>query len=245
MIDLHPSGLQASYVFGVSGTSQVGWGRGPALGPPGTYHALLWKSTPSSVVDLHPPGFDVTIANGVSGMTQVGSGFGVATQGDPHALLWYGTATSIIDLHPSGFVNSSAEAAAGIWQVGSGNGPVTGGNDHALVWRGAADTVVDLHSSLDQTGLSFSLSLATGVNENGDIVGWGDTADGRYAIKWSLVPEPTTQVLLLVGALALLSGRRHHAVNSCLRDTYRDSTHLETVWLGVPKAPQRRVSDLR
>jgi hypothetical protein len=72
------------------------------------------------------------------------------------------------------------------------------------------------------------LSLATGVNENGDIVGWGDTADGRYAIKWSLVPEPTTQVLLLVGALALLSSRRHHAVNSCLRDTSRDSTVFET-----------------
>ena len=69
--------------------------------------------------------------------------------------------------------DARAEAAAGIWQVGSGNGPVTGGNDHAVTStaEGQADTVVDLHSSLDQTGLLFSLSLATGVNENGDIVG--------------------------------------------------------------------------
>ena len=32
----------------------------------------------------------------------------------------------------------------------------------------------------------------------------GDTADGRYAIKWSLVPEPTTQVLLLVGGAGIV-----------------------------------------
>ena len=33
--------------------------------------------------------------------------------------------------------------------------------------------------------------------------------------------------------------------NSLTRDTRQQTTHLETVWLGVPKAPQRRVSDLR
>jgi PEP-CTERM motif len=55
--------------------------------------------------------------------------------------------------------------------------------------------------------------LATGVNENGDIVGWGDTADRRYAIKWSLVPEPATSVGGLFGAvaLALICRRRQSA----------------------------------
>ena len=40
-------------------------------------------------------------------------------------------------------------------------------------------------------------------------------------------------------------GRIESPENSSTRETGQQSTDLETVWLGVPKAPQRRVSDLR
>jgi hypothetical protein len=208
VIDLHPSGFQETYIWDVSGTSQVGWGLGPVAGQPGAYHALLWNGSSSSVVDLHPSGFEFTVANGVSGATQVGSGFGSATSGNSHALLWHGAATSFVDLNPAGLTDSSAEAAAENWQVGNGDGPATGGQSHALVWSGTADSAVDLHAFLNQTGLSFSFSLATGVDENGNIVGWGDTANRRYAIKWTLIPEPATLTLLFPATLATFTRRR-------------------------------------
>jgi hypothetical protein len=210
VVDLHPSGFVESYAWDVSGASQVGWGTVPGPGPFDRYHAVLWNGTASSVVDLHPAGFDSSVANGVNGDVQVGVGFGPATGGNQHALLWRNSSAGYTDLHPAGFTHSSAVAVAGKLQVGYASGPTTIGNDRAMAWRGNARSAIDLHSFLSQTGLSFSNSLATDVDSQGNIVGWGDAGDQRYAIRWTLVPEPAPLAIGLLGTsiMVLASSRR-------------------------------------
>src|SRR5260221_4913364 len=54
-IDLHSSGYVFTNGSGVAGDEQVGMGYDPSTHP-GWFHAVLWRSSASSVVDLHPRG---------------------------------------------------------------------------------------------------------------------------------------------------------------------------------------------
>jgi len=208
VIDLHVTDYSATYIWDAVGEGQVGWG---AFGPanfPEYYHALLWRGTAESVIDLHPTGYITTFANGGGESVQVGYGIHETMPGISHALLWQGTAESVVDLHPAEFRSTNAEAAAGIWQVGRGYQP-DNSRPRALAWMGTAESVIDLHSLLeDQTGLAFSQSLAVDVDRNGNVVGWGDSASGRYAIRWTLVPEPTTLLLAAIACLVDCTRKR-------------------------------------
>jgi hypothetical protein len=92
VVDLHPSGFDASFAAGVSGGQQVGSGFTAGY----FFHALLWTGSADSVVDLHPSGFTNSFASGVSGGQQVGRG---ETRDFTHALFWTGSAASVVDLH--------------------------------------------------------------------------------------------------------------------------------------------------
>jgi hypothetical protein len=142
-------------------------------------HAVLWTGSPASVVDLHPSGFDTSYATGVSSGQQVGEGF---TGGQYHALLWTGSAASVVDLHPSGFTSSSACGVSDGQQVGYGN---TGGQFHALLWTGSADSVVDLHTFLPP---EFTDSFASGIDADGNIVGYASGPDAYHAFLLQPVP---------------------------------------------------------
>ena len=69
---LHLPVFDDSFGHDVSGSTQVGSGRGPSTD--GNSHALLWRGTAASAVDLHPPEFLSSIAAAVSGANQVGYG---------------------------------------------------------------------------------------------------------------------------------------------------------------------------
>lgn len=209
VVDLHNPAYSATYVWDAVGDGQVGWGSfGPANFPT-SYHALLWHGTADGVVDLHPPGYRMTMAYGGGEGVQVGYGVIEADPPKSRALMWNGTAESVIELHPSGYLGSSANAAAGDWQVGSGT-PSVGQRSHALAWRGTAESVIDLHLILEeQTGIDFLFSLATDVDQYGNVVGWGDTPDYvRHAIRWSIVPEPSACCLISSAAIGIVKYRR-------------------------------------
>ena len=213
VVDLNPAGFWQSTAMDVDGDSQVGdgtYGISQFLGRDD--HALLWHGTADSVVDLHPPGFEFyTRATGVSGNSQVG--YGRPVNNDyPHALLWHGTADSVVDLHPAGFTESVARDVAGDLQVGWGD-------NHALLWHGTADSVVDLHPFLAGLGPNFIASVAQGVDEHGNIVGYAyytvdapyDEPTGRFqAVLWTPVPEPAS-ALLCTTAIALGALRRRRS----------------------------------
>lgn len=170
MVDLNPSGCQASRILDVSEGRQVGIGDDLAL---------LWSGTPESVVALHPSGFDCSCAYGIWGKWQVGAG--TSSVLGEHALLWSGTAASVVDLHPVGF---AASRAGGVWgnrQVGYGV-PQTDSNDiswRALLWSGTAESVVNLHPA----GFRWSCASDTwGVWQVGS--GVPDDGDQMRALLW-------------------------------------------------------------
>jgi hypothetical protein len=197
VVDLHPAGFTGSEVWGVSEGTQVGIGEMTV----GGFHALVWHGAPESVVDLHPAGYSGSFAEFSSGDSQVGFGFIDVEQ---HALLWHGTPESVVDLHPVGFDRSRVSGVSGNRQVGYAENLNRPGPDHAMLWTGTAESAVDLHLSLEGLGIEFRGSQATGIAENGDVVGWAADSSGRYyAVLWKLVPEPSTGVLFCCGLLTL------------------------------------------
>lgn len=91
----------------------------------------------------------------------------------------------------------------GIHQVGE-RGPL--GESRAIRWSGTEASVLDLHQLLPANIIE---SRATGIDENGTIVGWGSTSTGNVPIIWTPIPEPATIAALGIGLLAL--GIRRHA----------------------------------
>ena len=203
VVDLHPHRFVRSEASGISGGQQVGFGsigdcvpsespvRAALLLAQDCHHALLWRRD-GSVVDLNPSGSS-SGAVGISGGQIVGS----SGSWPSHALLWR-TDGSVVDLNPSGVGLSKAEGVSGAEQVGYGYGYGPPGNlTHALLWRGDVNSVVDLHPFLPP---GFDASHATGIDSNGDIVGYasGRASDNRnHAFLWrrkagATAPAPPT-----------------------------------------------------
>lgn len=183
-VDLHPpTGFTESYAFGVSTIQQVGHG----VTDTGASRALMWSGTAASRVVLHPPtGFTESWANAIYDNRQVGYGYGSATGDNTHALLWSGTAASGVDLNPAGYTFSEALAISSAGQVGSASGPATVNSAHAFWWKDTAASAVDLHPLLDDLGVEFITSSATGISDNGTIVGYALDAElNSYAVMWT------------------------------------------------------------
>lgn len=195
-VDLTPLtlGFGAGQVFGTDGTQQVGFGYTiigvNAFGGP---YAVLWSGTAESAVNLNPPGSIASQANAVSGGQQVGYDFYPR-----HALLWRGSAESVVDLHPTaGFTSSEATATNGTQQAGygyNGNDNSQGQRSHALVWSGTGASAIDLNQFMP---LGFTDAAATGIDANGNVVGWaskGSPANPAnvHAVMWVPSARPAT-----------------------------------------------------
>ena len=66
--------------------------------------------------------------------------------------------------------------------------------------------MMDLNGLIDPNS-GWLLSRAYDVNDGGQIVGYGKTSGSTHAFLLTIVPEPATSSLLLLG-LALFLGRR-------------------------------------
>ncbi len=208
-VDLNPTNItiQQSRINATQGNQQGGSGNvGSEL------HALLWSGTADSAVDLHPAGVTSSNILAISATQQVGEA-DVA----PHAALWSGTADSFVDLHPEGYLQSSARGLNAEFQVGVGEFPVFENGElvvsfrHALRWSGSADSVLDLHNFLPD---DFTGSTATGIDENGNILGFASIGVSTHAVMWIPqqatpipLPAPLTPILAL-GAPAVAFGAR-------------------------------------
>jgi probable HAF family extracellular repeat protein len=130
---------------------------------------------------------------------------GVAsTTGDAanHATLWNGT--SIIDLGTLGGTNSSANAINAAGQV-AGYAYTTGNaSAHATLWNGT--NAIDLNSFLDDSTISagWVLQEATGINDNGWIVGTATNSilgisSHAFLMSVAAVPEPDSYAMAIIG----------------------------------------------
>ena len=199
VVDLNPSGFDSSEALGTDGTRQVGNGQ-----THGQYHALIWSGSASSAVDLNPSGFGFSYANGISGDQVVGAAAVSASDPRPsHAMLWDIAKRIVVDLSPTdlpGVTASAAYETNGVVQVGVGGD--SNGFSQALVWNGTAASAVNL------TPPGYRDAAAYSVDPNGNVFGLATDASGTdYAIEWA-VPEPSSFVLLVVGAAITFSRRR-------------------------------------
>jgi len=184
-VDLWPglAGATHGVAAACAGNQQVGWmvfndSMHPFYSMKS--HAFLWTGSAASAIDLHPAsGFNATAAMGTDGSQQVG--YGIDSSAMWHALLWFGNAASYVDLTPDGALGARAYACRNGFQVGYVN--TADGGQHAALWNGSQETMVDLDAN---SGSGFTNSVATGIDENGNIVGYTNFGLlGSVAVMWA------------------------------------------------------------
>lgn len=166
---------------GVGGGVQVGWESGSRGST-----AALWHGESNTRVDLHVTGQDSSMATGTDGIIQigyVGLDVRVRNEGRPRDIrfysagYWSGTADSFTSL-PSPYRHSFALALGGDTIVGYGNTTDAIGSpreSRAVAWIGPDHTYVNLHALLPA---DMRTSVATDIDEAGNIVGYGVTTAG-------------------------------------------------------------------
>lgn len=167
-----------AYVYGVGGGQQAG----ATLGSKGTT-AGFWRGARNSYTSLHIAGYDVSVCSDTNGATQVGYlgvDIRVRNEAKPRdirfysAVAWNGSSDSVSFL-PSAYRHSFATAITGDTIVGYGNTTDAIGtprDSHAVAWVGPNHDYVDLHALLPA---DMRTSRAIGVDESGNIVGYGVT----------------------------------------------------------------------
>ncbi|WP_230177660.1 PEP-CTERM sorting domain-containing protein [Aquabacterium sp. CECT 9606] len=197
------SGIE-SEAYAINDSGQVaGWQN---VG--GYMHATVWTGT--QAIDLGIPG-QGSLARGINE-----SGLVVGTSSDSNwtnfATVWNGTVATRLSSLSYGDSHAWDINNHGL-VVGNSRDPGTGGQ-HATLWVGT--DIVDLNTYLDPALAlqGWVLTTATGVNDQGWIVGMAEQSINgdlkRSAFLLSPIPEPSAYGMALagLGVTALMSRRR-------------------------------------
>ncbi len=183
-------------------------------------HATLWNGT--TVTDLGTLGGISSSANAINDVGQV-VGLAYTIGGDQHATLWNGTTVTDLGtlqgyyLSEANAINNDGLVVGYSIALGPFDTPFV--TQHATLWND--DTATDLNSFLDVSTVSagWVLESATGINDNGWIVGNAhNSISGSYhaflmtpipghnghhnhtiSTTISAVPEPETYAMFLAG----------------------------------------------
>ncbi len=180
--------------FGINASGQV---TGDVQLDNGNTHAFLYSN--GTMISLGTLGGSLSYATGINANGQVVGGSTYTSDSlNDHAFLY--SHGKMIDL---GTLGGSVSLANGI----SSNGQVVGDADiggsiyHAFLYSNGAMT--DLNTLIDPAS-GWMLSNATAINDSGQIVGEGINPQGQqHAFLLTPVPEPSTIVLLGIGAVSL------------------------------------------
>jgi len=212
-------------VDGLSTTTGRAWGlneAGQAVGNSrrdtvGTVtQATFWSGTgaPLNLGSLLPDSFSDAFAINAAGTIA-----GVAVAGNTssgtnirQAVRWTfsGSTYALEALGSMGRTFSEAKAINDAGQIVGFVTNISGSPQRAFLYQAGA--MVDLNTFIDVAS-GFTLATAEGINDRGDIVGWGMVDGQNRAYMLQAVPEPSSAALLLAGLLGagLWSARKRKA----------------------------------
>jgi probable HAF family extracellular repeat protein len=184
------------------------------------YHATLWNGTtitdlgtlagnPDSIMGSRSKANAINDSGQIVGWSSIPGYFGTS-----HATLWNGTTVTDLGTLSEGDRSQANDINAFGQIVGWSNTTGMNGAKRATLWNGT--TITDLNIFLDASTLAagWILQEATGINDNGWIVGNAlHTFTGTshaFLLSVSPVPEPETSAMMLVGLciMGLVARRR-------------------------------------
>ena len=199
-----PPGTQNSNGRGINDAGAVVGERNTSTG----WRAVYWAPD-GTALDLAAEwggGGGPSFASDINNHGQVAMQLPLATGGNTAAIWQAGVGFTEIGLLPG----TSAAIANAINDEGVTVGTAGTAFSRGFAWS-LADGVVDLNDRLDPLGgAGWSILEATGISENGLIVGRGysSTLGYRAVLMTPMsVPEPSTALLLMAGLTGLMSRR--------------------------------------
>ena len=209
MTDLGTLGSSSSEANGINASGQVvGYSHTSILYQT---HAFLYSN--GTMTDLGTlPGGSQSQANGINAGGQV-VGWSDRSGGYSRAFLYSnGTMT---DLGTLGGLDSEAYGINASGQV-VGYSEINGGSDiRAFLYSNG--TMTDLNSLIDPA-CGWTLLDAYAINDSGQIVGTAGNATGQtYAFLLTPTPEPSSAILLTIGAISLLAYAWRRRAQSAFR----------------------------
>ncbi len=174
-------GQTGCYAYAINNSGQV-------VGDSGA-HAFLWQSG-TGMRDIGTLGGSDSEAEDINASGQIVGTSWPAGGTTWHAFLYSGGTMQDLGLGDAHGIND--------------NGQVVGDNGYAFLWQSdiGMQNLNDLISSTDD----WILDSATGINDKGQICGFGINPSGQTdAFLLTPTPEPSTFVLLVVGGFSLVA----------------------------------------
>jgi probable HAF family extracellular repeat protein len=169
----------------------------------GIMHAFLYSG--GSMIDLGTLSTDMyssSYATGINNNVQVIGYSEITNASGQHSFLY--SEGSMIDLGTLGGFNSYANGINDSCQI-VGYSDMGGDLNPSHAFLDSDGTMYDLNTLLDSSGIGWTLTMACGINDLGQIVGGGTNPQGRgHAFLLTPVPEPSMLVRLGTAILGLV-----------------------------------------
>jgi probable HAF family extracellular repeat protein len=187
-------------------------------------HAFLWTPTTAggttgSMIDLETLGGTGSQAFGINDHGAV-TGVAATTDGSSHAFIWTPTVSngSVGAMHDLGTLGGSGSTGSDINNLGQTVGYSTIEDNlatHAFLYSNS-EGMMDLNSLIDPMS-GWVLYSAQGINDAGQITGYGIIHNQEDAFLLTPVPEPSAGILLAIGAAGCIywNGRARLHARSC------------------------------